>query len=797
MRKYDLRKRLSAVFIVPLLLSSCGSAGGGGGTAETDSREITEYSLLGKDISDGVSMKSGQCLLTVEPYDGGYRVRIKSGDTVMFSSDTPVSLMIRAAGRNTEKEYAVCYEKLEGDGRTLTATATVETVAETLIRVTDRYYGDGELVTLERTVKTERASGSDEGFSSRVMFEYVGGTPSFDCMDWFVPGVWNKDPVMDSPEGVASSYGVSAITVKDTRTGLPMVTARGKDTGATLSVGRINPEISSDISDFRAKSHITDENYLCGSVGGVIRKNSGTVGICYCYPASEEPYGYFSDGNPVKRYHPVKDGFSSSYTVTLRADITDGYNEAVMSSYMSYFSASGIYYFDADVDSAYDECIKTMLDYYGTKKTDRMTICGLPYGCFVSDGHVESDLTMEMGFVGMEISAAYQFMRYGYLTGNSTAVSYGEAMADMWAENSGLPSGVLKTYLWSNGVFDSMPCYLRRMTDGMEGMLDCCRIAMSNGKEYKTWLSLAEKYADFLVSRQNPDGSWYRAYDYGGEVFSDESVKRYHQYYDKDGINPSSKNSTPIPIRFLVRMYEFTGEEKYRTAAEKAAGYVIDVLVPMGKYGGATVDGHERTDKETGVFAMYGMNSLYALTGEKKYLDAAEQAAVYAASWMMVYDYKIVESTVKTGEYFIENASLSGQSLITSGHSTVDGFMAYTYYDYFRLYLWTGNVFYYDFARLAENNSKRNLNYDGRLGYASKGLCLEAINAADFFFITSGNAKADNPGVWLPWCGIAHIEPISIMTDVFGTARVEDAVKQPASELAEKLKAFGAGGRRK
>lgn len=100
---------------------------------------------------------------------------------------------------------------------------------------------------------------------------------------------------------------------------------------------------------------------------------------------------------------------------------------------------------------------------------------------------------MEMGFVGMEISTAYQFLRYGYLTGNNEAVSYGEAMADMRAENSGLPSGVLKTYLRSNGVFDSMPCYLRRMTDGMEGMLDCCRIAMSNGKEYKAWLSLAEK----------------------------------------------------------------------------------------------------------------------------------------------------------------------------------------------------------------------------------------------------------------------------------------------------------------
>ena len=83
--------------------------------------------------------------------------------------------------------------------------------------------------------------------------------------------------------------------------------------------------------------------------------------------------------------------------------------------------------------------------------------------------------------------------------------------------------------------------------------------------------------------------------------------------------------------------------------------------------------------------------------------------------------------------------------------------MAYTYYEYFKLYVWTGEDFYYDFAKLAQNNSKRNLNYDGRLGYASKGLCLEAINLADFYFITSGSYENDNPGVWLPWCSIAPV----------------------------------------
>lgn len=753
--------------------------------------------MLGENLSDGVAFSANGYRYELFKNREGYSLRTKkdSAETeeIFFFSENPVCLRIKMSGRETEKEYFSEYERLEAEGNAILATAVLETVTESVLEVTDRYSLSGELLHISRTVTVKRAGRGDEGFASVFSLEYQGKASSFEDMEYFVPGVWNKNSELDSPEGLASSYDCDAILIKDTRAGLPMITGRVKSNGETLSIGRLNPEISSDVSDFGGERWLTDGEYLCGSVGALLRKKS-SVALAYVYPAAEEPYGYFSGGESLKRFHPISEGFSSSFTVSLRSDKTSDYNGAMMDSYISYFSQQDIEYFDADLGSAYTECIKTMLQYYDTKITPDMKICGLPYGCYVMDGHVESDLTMEMGFVGMEISAAYQLMRYGYAAGDSQYINSGEAMADMWAEYSGNPSGTLKVYLLSNGVFDRMPCYLRRMTDGMEGMLDCCNLAQSKGLDKPEWFEIVENYADFLVREQNSDGSWYRAYDYGGNVFSDKSVTDYKQYYDKEGINPSSKNSTPIPIRFLVRMYEYTGEEKYLNAAKRGAEYVITELVPMGKYAGATVDGHERTDKETGVFAMYGMNALYSVTGEEKYLNAAKQAAVYAASWMMLNDYKAAVSTVESGEYFINNASVTGQSLITSGHSTVDGFMAYTYYEYFKLYVWTGEDFYYDFAKLAQNNSKRNLNYDGRLGYASKGLCLEAINLADFYFITSGSYENDNPGVWLPWCSIAHIEPISVMQDVFGAMSVEEANELSKDALLSKITAYGAGG---
>lgn len=791
-------KCFARLFAAMLLLSALGSMAA---CRREDGSNEKDYILMGETIEAGVAILANGYRYELYPAEGGYSLRTVKADgsgKICYYADDPVCLRIRGAGNKAEKELFARYTSLSPDGNAVVAVAEIETVRESLLRVTDRYVKQGDMLDMTREVTVLRAGNGDEGFASVYSLTYNGGQHDLACMEYFVPGVWNKDTALDHPNGMVSSYDSDTILIKETRTGLPMITSRAITGGETLSIGRPNPVISSDIAEVDADVWMTNENYFCGAVGAILRKGQAPS-IAFVYPAAEEPWVYYSAAKELKRFHPIRKDFSSSFTISLRSDATEDYNEAMMTSYVAYFDRMEIDYYDADLDAVYEESLKTVKAYYGTKVTPHMTIYGLPYGCFVKDGHVESDLTMEMGFVGMEISVAYQMMRYGYETGQESYITAGNNMATMWAEHAGTESGVLKVYLLSTGVFHPIPCYLRRMTDGMEGLLDCYNLMQSKGEDRPTWFATVEKYADFLVREQNADGSWYRAYDYGGNVFSDKSVSDYRQIKDIDGIMADSKNSTPIPIRFLVRMYEYTGKVDYLAAAERGAAYVIDTLLPMGKYAGATVDGVERTDKETGIFAMYAMNALYAATGKESYLEAAKQAAIYAASWTATYDYKVADPRITVGGYYADHAVTAGLGLITSGHSTLDGFGAYTYYEYFKLYLWTGEDFYYDFARLVQNNTKRTVNAQGQMGFPHKGLMLEAVNLAEFAFFASGNPGNDpenQTGVWLPWCTVAQIEPISAMEKTFGVRSVEEAATQEREALIAMLEAYGAGGKR-
>ena len=726
----------------------------------------------------------------------GYSVRIVSvnGNSydvpaesdVLFLSDAPVIVRIKPVGADEEKEYCAEYRYLYGSPSALCAVGIIDTENGSVIEVTDRYTVVGAFLKIERKATIVKAAAKDEGFSSVISFRVNEGDDSYDCMEYFIPGVWYKDTSLNAPGGIASGYRNKSIFVKETRAGLPLVMERSKETGRTLAIGRLNGEISSDVSDKISPAFLTDENYRVGSVG-VTRGPTPAVG--YAYPCSEHPWVYQSSYSVAQRYHPIRQGFSSSYGVTLYSAYTENFNAAMQDVYVRFYEEQNKPVYTPDLDIVYDEVIKTFHSYYAEKDTVYGKICGLPYGCFVTDGHVESGLTMEMGFVGMEISVAYQLIRYGAATGEEEYIREGKAMADMWAERSLTDSGVVKPYLFGDGNFSTMPCYLRRMNDGMEGLLDCIRIGERLKLDVNEWKNTLSAYAEFLVTKQNTDGSWYRAYDYGGNMFDIDNT--YGQKEDVAFVNADSKTCTPVPVRFLVRMYEYTREEKYLASAKKAADYVIGILVPSGKYAGSVCDGIERTDRETGIYALYGMNALYEITKDKAYLEAAEQAAVYTATWTMLTDYKIVEPNVQVGEYFKTNASVCGQSLISTGHSGVDIFMAYIYYDFFKLYLYTGNEFYYDFAYLAQNLTKRNLNWDGHLNYSEKGLCLEASYFADFDFLTAGTT-----GVWLPWCGNANVEPMAKMMDTFGTYDISAIKEIGREELLAQLHYYGAGGAR-
>ncbi|MGG6497703.1 UNVERIFIED_CONTAM: hypothetical protein NY603_32750, partial [Bacteroidetes bacterium 56_B9] len=81
-------------------------------------------------------------------------------------------------------------------------------------------------------------------------------------------------------------------------------------------------------------------------------------------------------------------------------------------------------------------------------------------------------------------------------------------------------------------------------------------------------------------------------------------------------------------------MFEHTGETKYKEAAIKAADFSYNELyLKLGKYVGGTPDNPNTVDKEAAIFALYGFNAIHELTGDLKYLKAAEHAANCAMSW--------------------------------------------------------------------------------------------------------------------------------------------------------------------
>lgn len=95
-----------------------------------------------------------------------------------------------------------------------------------------------------------------------------------------------------------------------------------------------------------------------------------------------------------------------------------------------------------------------------------------------------------------------------------------------------------------------------------------------------------------MAENQNDDGSYYRAYETDGSVCT-RTVGNTWQ--------GTSKLNTPVAVRFLVRLYEYTGEQKYYDAAVRAAEFSYQNLyLDREKYVGGTPDNPNTVDKEAG-----------------------------------------------------------------------------------------------------------------------------------------------------------------------------------------------------
>ena len=747
------------------------------------------------DAAGTPALLSGDFRLDFAQEDGGYAVRLvdtsllateispATSDAVRFEAAAPagVTVMVNARlGSHQTQDAAASYSEVTAEEYGYRCTSDVLTQNGSKICFEDRYYLQGGTFALSRRAEVETAGEGDEGFETVYSFSSAASGANVGDFDYFIPSILYKDSKDMTSGAQGSNLSIPKLYVKETRTGLPLAMLREKSSGVSLALAHLEPEISAGGKEGGGANGEADNGYQYGSVGYSSR---GTA-VDFCYPCAE-----MIGGGWTRIYHEMEAGSSHTYKLSLLPEKQQTYAVSMTETFKAAFEAeSPEVSEDVDIGSIYNDNIEVFdASWKEFAASTASPVAGVPfsilldvtddYGDFTATGY-----SLQMGFIGQQTSIGYFLLREGKESGNAALQEKGKKMLDFWSSNR--VSGTTLPAVWwdpneSGATARTYPSFLRCFVDGMEGMLDACIYAQQAGIDgFRQWESAVLKVGDWMAANQNDDGSFYRAYETNGSVCTRS---------DEPTWQGESKLNTPVAVRFLVRLYEYTGEEKFREAAVKAAEFSYDNLyLDREKYVGGTPDNPNTVDKEAAIYALYCFDAAYELTGEEKYLEAAEHAAVSALSWVYCYDFAVPSDA----DYnTFRDGGVSGFSLIATGHSGADNYSAVLYYEFFKLYLHTGDEFYKNVAYFLQQNTKLSSDYDGEVGYAFRALCPEATGVADFALGGSGANQ------WLVWCGVVNIQPIVYMRSTFGEADIASLADSDLAALQAQLKTYGSGGK--
>lgn len=627
--------------------------------------------------------------------------------------------------------------------------------------------------TVTRTLRCDTAA-EDAGYYTGFRLPAAKAEKSFTSCEYVLPA-----NLYGSSEKLSANTADTGFAVSQTKAPAGYTLLRVLSSGDVLSLGVLDSECSTLPTDSGGYGKSRDFKYCSLGI-----ERAGTPAVSLAYPCQEAGVNTMTH-----KYAEVAEDNDLQISFRIFAGREETISAALTEATRSHFAAKEFPDCEIDSERIYRYSVEDLNGVLWSQGEKAI----LPFAAYVESGNSQKwGYLAESGFIGMQISLGYEMLRYGIGYGHTESKNNGLKILDMWAELAPYPgssSGVFSGYINTNGAVRTSAPTLRLLTDGAEGMLDAVRLAESSLKKYdiSAWKALVTGYAEFLVQKQNADGSWYRAYDYDGNLLV--AGNRFGIGIDANTL-ADSKLNTQMPVRFLCRMYEYTGDSRYLDAAGRAGAYVEENVIGEFQYCGGTLDTKGVVDKESGIFCEYAMNALYATTGESKWLRLAEQAAAYAMIWTYTTDFPVNNGSGIAAGKPTAAGYTAGMSVISSAGYGADSFMRYLYYDLFRLYLWTEDGTWLSAAKLLQNCSVRMMDIDGEFGYAYRSFMIEATDVSSFQFVT-----AEGTGVWLPWITNANIEPMTNMMQTFGCFTVEEALeKYSREELLFLAGEWGAGG---
>jgi len=712
---------------------------------------------------------------TVSFENGGVLVS-REGKTLYFNR-RPVYVSVKTYAAINEFRD-IPYDRVEEQDGVVTGEGTFITKNGSEISVRDRWTACGGGLKISREAEVRKAGADDLGFQTKISF-YQAASDELRDYDYFSPGQWYRDNEYAADFALGKNMDLQYFWRKETYSGLPMFAMRHKESGETVAMSRWAADAALPSLDRTATENYAyvDPLITVGSFGvSKARPEALTytyyghmmatplpdtqcdgVSIDYIYPAvnGQQPYknwGPVSTRQPLSNItwvHPMREGFAQRCAVAVNFGRYGSFGAMLRGTWREVYARLEDRLFDVDNARLFDDMMRFL------KAVTRQfgEAWGTPFVAQLPDFDPNS-FSAEIGFVGQQAGIGYQLLRWGRLREDGEAVEKGLGILNFWAEHTMTGAGFPRLWVHLSVHTDEpQPLWVRQIGDGMEAILDAYVFEKKRGNEHGSWLNYCVRTADWLVNRQNADGSFYRSYHDDGSCCMD------------------SKASTQCVVRFLVQLYLVTKKEKYLKTALRAGEWSWSHQYLGFEYRGGPCDTSDIMDKESGIYAMFAYIALYDVTGDMKWLEAACGAADYTETFTFVWDFPVHNPYPA---HPFNRTHISGQSNVSVGTAGGDIYMAACSYTYYRLYLLTGDRHYCEFAEFLNRNCKQANDIDGSCGYRYPGLVNEGAHFSEQEYRSRYH--------WLPWCTFVEVDPASRFEDTFGFHEIAEIEQLPLEE---------------
>lgn len=304
----------------------------------------------------------------------------------------------------------------------------------------------------------------------------------------------------------------------------------------------------------------------------------------------------------------------------------------------------------------------------------------------------------EIGWCGQNASFANSFLSDFLMTGNEGSLRTGLAVLDAWTGHARMKNGLIHCH-FDYVLFKTTEKEVQdacNLGTAALNFMEAHELVIKCGVERQDYLETALGICDFTVRMQAENGAI-------GKSWSNDGVL-------------AAPNGTVgcFLIPPLVKAYQLSNNHKYLDAAEKSYRYYISELTDNGFTTGGALDTC-CIDKESAIPLLKAGLTLYDITENSQYLEWAERAAWYLASWQWHHTVNYPEDS--------ELAKISydtfGGTAVSTQHHHLDPYALAFVEDWLRLSDITGNIMWRERALAVWSNASIGIS-DGNLTVMGK-----------------------------------------------------------------------------